>query len=99
MLPVKKCGWLVAALSAIGLAIAVPVQAQEPVVPEQQDAGVVPAVDEAPTGPRIGHDWRSLAPRFSLEERRAMNYRATHTIVISTLGLVAVVVLLVLLIA
>jgi hypothetical protein len=91
--------WLIAPLAAIGLAIAVPAQAQEPVELPEEEVELIPAARDLTFGPRIGPDWRNLEPRFSSEERRAMSYRATHTIVISTLGLVAVVVLLVLLIA
>lgn len=94
--------WWIAALSAVVLSIAGPVRAQEPaVVPSTGDSPpVAPAAHSVPPGPRLAPDWRTLTPRLADgDERSAMNYRATHTFVISTLGLVAIVVLLVLLIA
>lgn len=88
------------ALATFSIAAAVPAVAQQPVVIPAGGAGapVADAAQAPANGPRLGPDWNALRPRFD-RDKSAMTYKATHTIVISTLALVVIVVLLVLLIA
>lgn len=78
-----------------GALAAAPLAAQEPIIAEPSPIEPL-AVDVVRPGPRVPTDWRSLEPQMRREP--SPHYRAQHTIVISTLALVVIVVLLVLLI-